>query len=389
MGIMKFNIDEKFLLDTAVKLVQTDTRNPLLCKDSPGDTLGIKYLAKLYDQLGIEYKIHKLGSKQANIVAKIRGKGKGETLLLNAHLDTVSVDGMKNPFSGKIDKDKLLGRGSQDMKGSLAAMITAAKYIIDNNIELEGSLIIAAVADEEYTSVGTLDLLKNYYSDAAIVTEPTNFSLVTAHRGFIWYEVETIGKAAHGSKYDIGIDANLHMGKFLAELDCYIKELNNQKPVPLVGKPSMHASVIKGGTDISTYSGKCILQIERRTVPGEKETDITAKLQSIIDKLASKNPQFQATVKPFFQRLQFKVSHNTKIVKIAEETLKEHFNNTCVFTGAAFWTDAALISDAGIDTIILGPIGDGLHTNNEWVSIKSLNDLTKLLIKISCSFCEK
>ena len=389
MTIMKLNIDEKFLLDTAVKLVQTDTRNPLLCKDSPGDTQGIKYLAELYDQLGIEYKIHNLDSKQANIVAGIKGKGKGKTLLLNAHLDTVGTDGMKNPFSARIDGDKLFGRGSQDMKGSLAAMIAAAKYIIDNNIELDGSLLIAAVADEEYTSVGTLDLLQNYCVDAAIVTEPTNFSLVTAHRGFIWYEVETTGKAAHGSRYDIGIDANLHMGKFLAELDSHIKELNNQKPDHLVGKPSMHASVIKGGTDISTYSGKCILQIERRTIPGEKETDITAKMQSIIDKLSSENSQFQATVKPFFQRPQFKVSHNAEIVKIAEEILKEHFNSPCVFAGAPFWTDAALMSESGVDTIILGPVGDGLHTENEWVSIKSLKDLTKLLVKISCSFCNK
>jgi acetylornithine deacetylase len=385
---MKLNYNIEFLKETASKLIQIDTRNPSLSTDGSGEVKCVEFLAELYDKLGLEYKIDKLSSTQANIVTKIRGKGNGKTLLLNAHMDTVGIDGMQEPFSGKVVENKIFGRGSQDMKGSLAAMITVAKAIKDNNIELEGDLLIAAVADEEYGSIGTMDLVKKYPADAAIVTEPTGFSLVTAHRGFIWYEIETIGKAAHGSKYDVGIDANMHMGRILAELDKAEIKLHSMKPDPLVGLPSMHTSLINGGTDISTYSAKCILKVERRTVPGENEQDITNELQNIIDKLSLKDSKFKATVKPFFQRPQFSVSKDVKIVKTAETILNKYFDKPCKFAGAPFWTDAALLTDAGIDTIILGPIGDGLHEAIEWVELDSLVDLTKILTSIVVDFCK-
>jgi acetylornithine deacetylase len=385
---MKLNYDVKFLTETASKLIQIDTRNPSLSSDGPGEIKCVEFLSEIYEQLGFEYSVDMLSSKHANIIARIRGRGNGPTLLLNGHMDTVGIDGMQKPFSGEVKDGKIYGRGSQDMKGSLAAMITAAKAIKDNNIALEGDLLIAAVADEEYGSLGTMDFVKKYTADAAIVTEPTAFSLVTAHRGFIWYEIETIGKGAHGSKYDVGIDANMHMGRFLAELDKLEKKLHTVQPDPLVGLPSMHASIIKGGTDISTYSAKCTLKVERRTLPGEKEEDITQELQSIIDKLAATDPNFNATVRPFFYRPQFNVSSDAKIVKNVESVLNEHFMKPCDFAGGAFWTDAALLAEAGIDTIILGPVGDGLHETVEWVNIDSIVDLTKILTKIIVGFCK-
>jgi acetylornithine deacetylase len=386
---MNLNIDKNSLTDILVKLIQIDSRNPSLCNDGPGEVQCAEYTGKIFKKLGIDFKIHNFSSNHSNVVARIKGNGKGKSLLLNAHMDTVGTEGMDSPFSGNVIDGKVFGRGSHDMKGSLAAIISVAKTIVDNNIKLDGDLIISAVADEEYSSLGTTDLINNYTADAAIVTEPTSFSLVTAHRGFIWYEVETIGKAAHGSKYDIGIDANMHMGRFLAELDKLEQKLRKQKSAPLVGLPSLHASIINGGTDISTYSAKCNLKIERRTVPGEKESDITEELQNIIDKLAIEDPSFKATLKPFFQRPQFNISSNAEIVKTAESVLNEHFNKHCTFAGAPYWTDAALLSKAGIDTIILGPIGDGLHTTEEWVDINSLVDLTAILTKIAITFCNE
>jgi acetylornithine deacetylase len=386
---MKLKIDNKFLTETLIKLIQIDSRNPSLCSDGPGEIQTVEYLGELYKKLGIPYKIYKLSDKHANIVAKIKGKGYGKTLLFNAHIDTVGTEGMENPFSGEIKNDRIYGRGSQDMKGSLAAMISTAKTLIDNKIELDGDLIIAAVADEEYSSTGTMDLVKNYTADAAIVTEPTNFSLVTAHRGFIWYEIETIGKAAHGSKFDVGIDANMHMGRILAELDKLEKKLRKQNPDTLVGLPSMHASIIKGGTDISTYSAKCTLQVERRTVPGENEEEITQEIQNIINNLSEHDSNFKATVKPFFQRPQFKESSNSEIVKTAETVLNNHFKKPCRFEGAKYWTDAALLSEAGMETLILGPVGNGLHETEEWVDLNSIVDLTHILINIANDYCSE
>ncbi|MFQ5436958.1 MAG: M20/M25/M40 family metallo-hydrolase [Anaerolineae bacterium] len=144
-----------------------------------------------------------------NVIGRLRGRGSGPSLMLNAHMDTVGVDGMTiDPFGGEVRDGRLYGRGSQDMKGSLAAMIAAAKALVDGGIELGGDLIIAAVADEEYASIGTEDLVKHpeYRTAAAIVTEPTDMVICRAHRGFIWFNVDTFGRAAHGSRFTEGID---------------------------------------------------------------------------------------------------------------------------------------------------------------------------------------
>jgi acetylornithine deacetylase len=387
--MMKFSIDKNYLTNTSIELVQIDSRNPSLEPDGPGEIECAEYMAMKMRELGLSAKIYKISDKHANAVGVLKGKGTGKRLLLNAHMDTVGIAGMTYPFSGKLEKDRVYGRGSQDMKGSLAAMLAVVKTLKDNNITLDGDLIIAGVADEEYSSKGTIDLLKHYTADATIVTEPTNFSLVTAHRGFIWYEVETIGRAAHGSRYDIGIDANMHMGRFVAELDKLEQKLHLEKKHPLVGLPSLHASVINGGTDISTYSARCNLKIERRTVPGENPKEITAELNSIIKKLKRDDPKFEATVKTILMRSPYEVSRNCNIVSISKSVLENYHNKPCTLEGAPFWTDAAIFTDSGIDTVILGPVGDGLHAEEEWVDVNSLCDLTKILTEISVRFCRK
>ncbi|MCP4177097.1 MAG: ArgE/DapE family deacylase [bacterium] len=385
---MNFNIDQKKLNDILVKLVQIDSRNPSLETNAPGEAECAEYVSQILNELGLEVKLYKLKNKHINVVGILKGKGNGKSLMLNAHMDTVGIEGMSEPFSGKISNGRLYGRGSQDMKGSLASMLSAVKTIVDNNIKLNGDLIIAAVADEEYSSFGTEDLIKHHITDAAIITEPTDLSILLAHRGFIWYEVETIGKAAHGSRYDLGIDANMHMGCFLSELSLLEKELRTRDKHPLVGQPSLHASMINGGTDISTYSAKCNLKIERRTLPGETETQITKSLQNIINKLSKENPDFKATVKHILLRQPFENCTNSKIAKIAGNVIEHNLNRACKFDGGAFWTDAALLSNVGIDTIIVGPKGDGLHTEEEWVDLNSLYKLTNILIETAINYCK-
>ena len=384
---MDFIIDKSYIIDTTIDLVKIDSRNPSLESDAPGEIECAEYIASKMVELGLSANIYRISDKHANVVGVLKGTGKGKSLLLNAHMDTVGIEGMDSPFSGKCIDNKVFGRGSQDMKGSLAAMLAVVKTLIDNDIKLDGDLIIAGVADEEYSSIGTFELVKEYTADAAIVTEPTNFFLITAHRGFIWYEVETIGKAAHGSRYDVGIDANMHMGRFLAELDKLEQKLHLTEEHPLVGLPSMHASVINGGTDISTYSGKCNLKIERRTVPGENTASITSELQNIINKLKDEDPKFQATVKLILERHPYALPEKSSIVQISKFALEDFYKKPFPPKGAPFWTDAAILTQAGIDTILLGPIGDGLHSEEEWVDVNSLCDLTKILTEITVKFC--
>jgi acetylornithine deacetylase len=322
-----------------------------------------------------------------NVVGILKGTGGGRSLLLNGHLDTVGVAGMEEPFSGAIRDGKLYGRGSQDMKGSLAAMIAAMKALVDADTSLAGDVLVTAVADEEYLSEGTEDLVKHYTADAAIVTEPTDMAICLAHRGFVWYEVETFGRAAHGSRYDEGIDANMRMGRFLARLDKLEQALRQRPPHPLTGPPSLHASIIQGGTEMSIYSDHCLLKVERRTIPGEVQSQVTQALQVIIDELAEEDPTFKAKVTPFFERLPLEMGADADIVRVTDAALTRRLGEAPPHAGATFWTDAALLAAAGMDAILLGPVGSGLHSAEEWVDLASVLDLAYVLAEAAVSYC--
>jgi acetylornithine deacetylase len=304
-------------------------------------------------------------------------------------MDTVGVEGMvDNPFSAEIRDGRLYGRGAQDMKGSLAAMLGATRALVDGNAALAGDLLVTAVADEEYASIGTEDLVKRVTADAAIVTEPTDLTLCRAHRGFIWYDVETVGRAAHGSRYNEGIDANMHMGRFLAQLDRLEQELRHRPAHPLAGPPSLHAALIHGGTEISIYAAHCRLQMERRTIPGETETQATAELQAIIDQLKVDDPTFEATVKSTFQREPLEIGPDAPIAQALEQVMVKQLGHRPTHTGQTFWTDAALLAAAGIETVLLGPIGHGLHSAEEWVDVQSVLDLAAILAETAVAYCQ-
>jgi len=365
------NIDKSFLTQTLVDLVQIDSCNPSLTPGAPGERQIGEYVAKSLKSLGLEVHIQKITSGRDNIVGILPGSSSGKSLMWNAHLDTVGTSGMKDPFSGATKNGRLYGRGSQDMKGGLAAMIAAVKSLADANIKLSGDLMIAGVADEEYTSAGTIELLKTFTADAAIVTEPTDLQLGRAHRGFIWFDIETFGHAAHGSRYDVGIDAIMMMGRFLSELEKLEIDLRKRPPHTLVGPPSLHASLIQGGSEVSIYPAHCKLQVEWRTSPGETLSGTTAELQDIADHLSLADPTFKATISPTIERKPYIIDANSSIVQAADKAIAGRLGAAPDHIGVPFWTDAALLADAGIETVLLGPVGAGMHSAEEWVDLKS------------------
>jgi acetylornithine deacetylase len=249
-------------------------------------------------------------------------------------------------------------------------------------------MLITAVADEEYASLGAEHLVQHVTADAAIVTEPTDLTLCRAHRGFIWYDVETFGRAAHGSRFKEGIDANMRMGRFLAQLDKLEQELRQRTAHPLTGPPSLHAAQIRGGAEISIYAAHCYLQIERRTIPGETESQATAELQAIVDRLASEDTSFKATVKPTFQREPFEIGTDARIVQILEQVMAAQLGHKPTHTGQTFWTDAALLAEAGMETALLGPSGYGLHSAEEWVDLQSVVELANILAETAVNYCQ-
>ena len=384
---MTQTIDQEYVSTTLQQLVQINSTNPTLAVGNAGEAQIAAHIAGLLEQLGLDISLHEIKPGRPNVIGILRGSGRGRCLLINGHMDTVGVDGMADPFSGEIRDGKLYGRGAQDMKASLAAMLGAAKALVDNNNRPAGDLILAFVVDEEMLSIGTADLVKHVRADAAIVTEPTDLTICRAHRGFIWYEIETVGRAAHGSRYLEGIDANMHMGRFLADLDRLEKELRQRPPHPLAGPPSLHASKIQGGSEISVYAANCLLQIERRTIPGETVPQATAELQAIIDRLAAEDPTFKATLKATFDRDPFEISSNAPVVQSLERVTSTHLGHAPQHSGQTFWTDAALLAGAGIDTVLIGPIGAGLHSAEEWVDLQSVYALTAILADTAVDFC--
>ena len=200
-------------------------------------------------------------------------EARGRTLMLCAHLDTVGVEGMTDPHAPRIDGDRLYGRGAYDMKSGLAAALIACR-------EAEGDVLVAAVADEEHASLGVQEVLAAHTADAAIVTEPTERELIVAHKGFVWIELEIEGRAAHGSRYEEGVDAIVKAGPVLTaigELDTQLAEHSH----PLLGRGSVHASLIEGGAELSSYPARCTIGLERRTLPGETAAQVEAEIAAL------------------------------------------------------------------------------------------------------------
>ena len=380
-------IDRPYLVKTLADLVRINSVNPSLVSGGAGESEIARYTAESLAGIGLEVAVHEPEPGRPSVIGRLSGSGNGPSLMLNAHYDTVGVEGMVEPFSAAIHEGKLFGRGAYDMKGSLAACMAAAKSLVDNAIPLNGELLVAAVADEEYASLGTADLIERYQVDGAILTEPTALDICLAHKGFVWLEVETLGRAAHGSRFELGLDANMRMGRFLAQLDLLEQSLRARPGHRLVGPPSLHAAMISGGTELSAYAASCRLQIERRTIPGENLDQVLAEIQNIVDRLAREDPTFKAEVKPTFVREPFEVAPEKPLVQHLNQAATNILGRPPAMIGDTPWMDSALLAAAGVETVVYGPTGGGAHSHEEWVDVDSVVTLAEILAQTTQAYC--
>jgi len=368
-------------------LVAVDSRNPRLVAGAPGEGECARLLAATLDAWGFRVALQESAPNRPNVVARI-GRPGCRTLMFNGHIDTVGVDGMTHPpFDPVITDGRLYGRGSCDMKGGVAAMCAAAVHAADAG--LDGEIIVAAVTDEEWQSAGTSALIASgVRADAAIVTEPTRLAIGPAHRGFAWAVVTVHGVAAHGSRYDVGVDANTMAGLLLAELDEYQRTVLPQRTHPLLGRGSFHAARINGGQGLSTYAALCGLEFERRTLPGETGEHFAAELRAACARVAARDPRFRADVEVTFVQAANDVSVDAPIVQALARAIETINGAPPVIEGLSYWTDAALLSAAGIPAICYGPGDIRLaHSATEWVPVDEIQRATAVLAQAALSWC--
>lgn len=368
-------------------LIAIDSRNPTLVPGAPGESGCALFLFSVLRGWGFEVELLEQIPGRPNLVARIGPLG-SPSLMFAGHLDVVGVEGMTHsPFGAETRDGRLYGRGSADMKGGIAAMCAAASLAI--TAKSRKSIIIAAVVDEEYESLGMRALLESgLRAEAAVLTEPTKLAICPAHRGFVWMSVSIRGRAAHGSRYDIGVDAITHAGLLLAELDALEGRREKGLTHPLLGRGSLHASTISGGTGMSTYPESCELEIERRTLPGEAPDIALEEIRGAMARVKARDPRFDGSVSLTTAQSPSDVDAGAPIVERLASSIRAEGMAARV-EGLSAWTDAALLNEAGVPAVCFGPGDIALaHSAEEWVPLDEIEKATNVLSRLASDWCD-
>ena len=399
---MKININKNRLTKLLQELVRIESINHDLVPGGSGEQKAAEFTANFMNDAGLEAEIQETGPGHFNAVGILRGTGGGKNLLINAHLDTVSIEGMQDPFSGRVTDGKLFGRGSADDKGGVAAAVEAAISIYESGKKLSGDLIIAGVSGEEYASEGSEAFIREYGESAhgCIIGEPSRISqgiylgVGVGSGGYVWIEYLVYGKRAHGSLYEVGIDAIDNMQLILAGIHNLNQNLISQKPyinphanIAASWKPSIHNSLINGGHDLATYPDFCKLSVERRMVYGETFDLVKNEVDQIVNDAKKKNPSLMVDTKILFQRNPWQASKGPLLDFVLKE-VEILTNNHPMVYGVGGWDDGAISSLHGIPTVVFGPSGDDWHGPNEYVDLESLYTCSQGMANVAARFCQ-
>jgi acetylornithine deacetylase/succinyl-diaminopimelate desuccinylase family protein len=363
------------------RLVAIDSVNPSLVPGAPGEREIAAAIADHLSSLGLDVHVQQVLPDRPNVIAVLETGVEGPSLMFCGHTDTVGVEGMSAPFSPEIRDGRLYGRGAQDMKAGVAAMIDAARVVRERKPRC-GRLVVAAVIDEEFASTGADSLVTEWRADAAVVTEPTDLQIGVGHKGFAWLEIETIGRAAHGSRPSEGRDAIVRMGRVLGGLERLDRELQARPPHRLMGPASLHASIVEGGRELSVYPDRCRLQMERRTVAGESGEIALQEIERLLSTLRDEDPEFEAHARLVFARPPYETPPGHDLVRRIQ-TLAAGCGVGSEATGMSFWTDAAVLGGAGVPSVLFGPGGAGLHSTEEYVRVDEVITCRNVLAQLA------
>ncbi len=371
-------------------LVGIDSVNPSLVPGAAGEHAIAAFVRDWAAGCGLASRTILGPDGRPNVLVRSGTGGHGRTLLLCGHLDTVGHGSMRDPLVAAVDEGRLYGRGSYDMKAGLAAALVACREAAAAGIG--GQVLVAAVADEEHSSTGIQAVLgrlraEQVVLDAAVVTEPTETEVAVAHKGFVWSEITVLGRAAHGSRPQLGIDAISRMGQVLVALDRFDRDLARRAPHPLLGHSSQHASLISGGTEASTIPERCTLTIERRTLPGQTIGEVQADIARVLDRCVADQPDLVARTRTLLTRQPLQTRADEPIVTMLLEAAVRTDGRPRTPTGLSYWADSAFLAAAGIPTVLFGPRGEGAHAELEWVELDSVHACAEALAALARDFC--
>jgi acetylornithine deacetylase len=367
------------------QLVAIESVNPDLVASGSGESNIARFVGSWLRESGFSVEIVEPVPGRPSVVGVMRGSGGGASLMLNAHMDTVGAGGMSHAFEPVVADGRIYGRGAYDMKGSLAASMIAAREAA--KLGLRGDVMVAAVADEEVASIGTSAVAERFHADAAIVTEPTELRLCVAHKGFVWLEVETHGVAAHGSRPDLGVDAIARMGRILSGITDLDRQLRGGRGHALLGSGSIHASLIEGGQELSTYPARCVAKLERRTIPGEDGASSLREIQDVIDGAHAADPALSASARVMLERAPSEVGATEAVSVTVAQAARASLGRDPDVIGVAYWMDMALLNAAGTPTVAFGPAGEGEHADVEWVDVSSLEKCVQVYVRAAEVLC--
>ncbi len=372
-------------IDLLSELVAIDSVNPSLVPGGAGESRIASAIAAHMQRIGLRVHLQEVVAGRPNVIGVLDGRSAGRSLMFCGHMDTVGVEGMTAPFLPEIRDGRLYGRGSQDMKGGLAARIDAARVAAERGLD-NGRLIVAAVVDEEYASIGADALVREWTADAAVVTEPTDLRVAICHKGFAWIDVETQGRAAHGSRPADGRDAIMRMGRVLHRLEALDRALQSGPAHPLMGTGSLHASIVTGGRELSSYPDHCRLQMERRLVGDETGEGALREVRAILADLTGEDSEFTGTASLGFSRPPYELpTDHPRADLLAGAIEASGVRNQKV--GMSFWTDAAVLGSAGIPSVLFGPGGAGLHSREEYVTTSDVVTCRDALSRLIEAWC--
>ena len=368
----------------ARRLVQTASVNPVLEKGGTGEAEIAALAAGWLGGWDYATRTAEVAPGRVNVVGR-RGRGSGPVLLLNGHLDTVGVEGMADPFSGEVRDGRLHGRGAADMKGGVACILATAARLAAEDVP--GELIVALTADEEHASLGMEALVASgIRADAAVVCEPTGLAVMPAHKGFLWIEAEVKGRAAHGSRPELGVDAIAHAGHLLVAFEAEAARLANDTGHPLLGPASVHAGTVSGGSAPSVYPDRCEVVFERRTLPGETADHVMREAESVLVQARQRCPELDARLEPGLYRAATEVPVASPLVRGLMAAC-ERAGVPGTVAGMSAWVDACFLNRSGIPAVCFGPGSIAqAHTNGEWIAISEIETGTEVLADFARRF---